>query len=68
MEAVMPSTTVSPGTTSPGTTETAQLRWIVEFNLAGFRVLRRAEKRRHLLGFNPGGFIPVPASRPSEAV
>lgn len=24
--------------------------WLVELNVAGYRILRRAEKRRHLLG------------------
>ncbi|MCB0924133.1 MAG: hypothetical protein KDB50_06255 [Mycobacterium sp.] len=24
--------------------------WLVELNIAGYRILRRADKRRHLLG------------------
>ena len=37
------------------TTETPS--WVVELNIAGYRFLRRAAKRRHLLG--------LPALRPS---
>lgn len=31
-------------------------RWLVELNIAGYRILRRADKRRHLLGIGrPSG-------------
>jgi hypothetical protein len=39
--------------------------WIVELNIAGIRIRRQADKRRHLLG--PGFMAPRPAVRPSGA-
>ncbi len=39
--------------------------WIVELNIAGIRIRRRADKRRHLLG--PGFMAPRPVMRPSGA-
>jgi hypothetical protein len=64
MEAVMSSTTVTPSFTDPD-----QRQWVVEVNIAGFRILRSAEKRRHLLGINPRIVLPPQLPlRPSEAV
>lgn len=39
--------------------------WIVELNIAGIRIRRRADKRRHLLGL--GLLVPRPVARPSGA-
>ncbi len=39
--------------------------WIVELNIAGIRINRRADKRRHLLG--PGLLSPRAILRPSGA-
>ncbi len=39
-------------TTAPGP------EWVVELNFAGCRILRWAEKRRHLLGLSPRSFAP----------
>ncbi len=39
--------------------------WIVELNIAGVRINRRADRRRHLLG--PGFLAPRAALRPSGA-
>lgn len=38
--------------------------WVVELNIAGIQVLRRARKRRHLLLLNPINL----RMRPSRAV
>ena len=32
--------------------------WLVEFNFAGFRINRWAEKRRHLMAPDPRSFSP----------
>ncbi len=32
--------------------------WLVEFNFAGYRISRWAEKRRHLIAPDPRSFIP----------
>lgn len=43
--------------------------WVVELNFAGCRILRWAEKRRHLLGLNPRTFAHREAElRPSAAL
>jgi hypothetical protein len=39
--------------------------WVVELNIAGIRILRRARRRRHLLRLNSGLFDP--RMRPSRA-
>lgn len=39
--------------------------WIVELNIAGIKIRRRARKRRHLLG--PGFMAPRALMRPSGA-
>lgn len=32
--------------------------WLVEFNFAGYRINRWAEKRRHLIAPDPRSFVP----------
>ncbi len=39
--------------------------WVVELNIAGITIRRRARKRRHLLG--PGFMAPRASMRPSGA-
>ena len=46
-----------------------QRKWAVELNFAGCRIQRWAEKRRHLLGFNPSALaLPHAPLRNHEAV
>lgn len=44
-------------------TEPNRQQWVVEFNFAGCRIMRWAEKRRHLLGVGLGSG-PAPFHRP----
>jgi hypothetical protein len=42
--------------------------WVVEMNIAGFRIRRRLQRRRHLLGVNPTALAsPDLRVRPSGA-
>lgn len=43
---------------TPGDTDPAQRPWVIEVNIAGFRVLRTATKPRHLIGVDPRIVIP----------
>lgn len=45
----MPRITETPPTETPRTPPADRQDWIVEFNIVGFRILRRAARRRDLL-------------------
>lgn len=40
--------------------------WIVELNIAGCRIRRRADKRRHLLAPDPRSFVRRELSAPAR--
>lgn len=62
MEVVMPSATATPTVAEPD-----RHQWIVEVNIAGFRIMRHAT--RHLLTVNHQLFTPRPLPlRHAEAV
>lgn len=64
MEVVMPSATATPTVAEPDRDQ-----WIVEVNIAGFRIMRHATRRRHLLTVNHQLFTPRPLPlRHAEAV
>ena len=41
--------------------------WLVECNVAGYRISRWAEKRRHLIAPDPRSFIPRELEPPGHA-